>query len=173
MLTIKKVNFSVVELLAAIVLVGLQSAAHARQVEVPKVQFLNFRVQQLSVFQSTGSSYSGVVTWNPRAEVFDRFSAGLSLGSSVLKGSLSTFFALEYSAVATYQLSPVMSADLGLGAQTWVNNGGTHFLVGPSISYHFDDRPVVFIDRVVAGYSALLISTRLTHEVRIGLGVSF
>lgn len=138
------------------------------------ISLSRFRTGAIYVFQASGGlTYSGVLTWNPELKLSRAFAVGITAGGSVLKQTSNSFFPLlEYSLNASFTnlpFLPQLGWELGFGAQTWVNYGGTNWEINTSFLWKFDHRLLGFVDRLFVGYVALP-SSSLTQELKLGLG---
>jgi hypothetical protein len=139
------------------------------------LDFKRVDVGGLVAFQANPSAwtYSGIARWMPETRLADNILAGLDVGISGLKSnSTGTFAVLEYAAVGRYELNPQWSARLILGAQTWVNNGGTSLAAGAGGVYALPTPLFEHIDSVFLTYMPVFQS-KTTHEISAGVGVKF
>ena len=132
---------------------------------------LNFRFAGLGAFQSGASVYSLMLSWNPQVTMKNGSYLGFNLGGTELTNSLAqNTFVLEYQGVLGGQFAGPVGLELGIGAQTWFNQGETDPLLSVSLFCRIQ-RSV--LDRVFLGYSAYLMSYFYTSEVKLGIGLSF
>ena len=62
--------------------------------------------------------------------------------------------------------------EAGGGAQSWINNGGTHGVLSGNLVWRSHSKIFGLVDRIFAGYSRYLINGG-ADEIRAGVGVSF
>jgi len=140
--------------------------------------FLNFRVSpeikmQRGAVVSSKNNFSTNLSWNPEYAYSEKLYFGLDLGAARYKNFLSQkFFSIGYQAVVGYWVTDSIGLEFAAGAQTWTKRGGTHPMLGGNVEYRFTPWLGV-IDRVVAGYSAVLAKNYYTDIIRLGVGLSF
>ncbi|MBF0297108.1 MAG: hypothetical protein HQK51_00175 [Oligoflexia bacterium] len=142
--------------------------------EVQKFYFKNVRLAQQSAFQNDGSYFSGALILNPYYVFTENFALGIDLGGTILKiKDRDTFVAPEYLLKANFYFKQNYSFELGAGAQTWINNGGTFFAAEGNFVYMFSEPLTAYLSNIFLGYSFINSDKRSTHMIRAGLGFSF
>lgn len=137
-------------------------------------RFFSFRLGGIGVLQSGGDGFSGIVTYNPAFKFSEVFGIRLNLGGTMLKDKIGTLQpVLEYTILASIQWSPSMVAELGGGQQNFISNGGTRNVLSANLIYTWEKNFLLLFDHLFVGYTAALIPTLFTHEVRAGLGINF
>ena len=130
----------------------------------------NFRIGQISVFQKGGSTFSGILTWNPGINFTDMFGIRASIGATYLKAkSTDKFIALEYALLGTLTCGDFGTIEVGGGFQNWLENGGNRKLLEAGFVMPLKEHFLIF-DQIFAGYAAFLVPGNLTHEIRVGVG---
>jgi hypothetical protein len=139
---------------------------------------LHFRASQLSVFQSGGNTFSGVIDWAPEYRLNSQWGLVGTLGATVLLNSVgasggnsSTFLAPEYAVAGNYNFNSSFSAEVGFGLQTWISTG-TYVMVQANGVYKPSTRFFSVIDQIVVGYTPVFASA-VAHEIRLGVQASF
>jgi hypothetical protein len=130
-----------------------------------------FRLHQLTVFQLAGWSFSGEVSWNPYFYLNDRFGIRGNIGGMLLNGIPENFTAAEYEALLSFAISKALSVEAGGGIQTWFQkDGGTSpiFSLGADWMFLLERRA-----GINAGYSLFLPDKNVTHEVKLGVTLTF
>jgi hypothetical protein len=136
---------------------------------------LSFQLSGIGFFQSGGASVtSGMFSWNPTINASDWLDLRMNFGITILKADTEmNFFAAEYSAALALKTFDPVIIQLGGGAQSWFNNGGTKPIVTFDLAYRLAHPWLDFIDRFYLGYASILSSPSKTNIIRGGLGVSF
>lgn len=141
----------------------------------------NFQLGGLFVIQSPGgSSFSGTAAWTPLYRLNEKFGIKANIGALLLKKITGeNFLGVDYS--LGFQWKPVryFSFEEALGAQTWLDYGGTSFALSAQINWYMSDHLKVkkpffqkLLDRVFFGYS-LLTDAVFIHQLKLGIGVDF
>jgi hypothetical protein len=133
----------------------------------------HFRLTGLGAFQAEGRSYSINIGWHPEY----RWDTGWTLGGAFSWMLLETFPNLITFHVLDYQImvgrrfkSSVWGVEAGGGIQTWATQGGTHPIATVNAIRYIQEKPW---DRLVISYSYFAMPGIPTHEIRVGVGVSF
>ena len=136
------------------------------------IELLSFRLQQLSVFQSGGNSFSGIATWNPGVWITSNCGLRLSAGGSLLKSRAdSKFVAVEGALLATLAVGDGLNLEAGGGIQYWVDNGDDIKMLQANALFPMKSRFLFIFDSIAAGYAMVFVPSKLTHELRIGFGI--
>ncbi len=132
-----------------------------------------FRVAQLSMFQSGGNCFTGIVDWAPAFHLNSTFGIRASLGGSLIKTRLNEKKPL-YEALGFLAYSPnsSLSLELGGGLTIFDGNGGTRTSAGGNGVFLLNN-PILVFRHLYVGYLAVFVPTNLTHEIRAGVGTSF
>ena len=135
------------------------------------LELFEFRASQLSVFQSGGSLFSGIFTWNPGFWITDHIGVRLSAGGSLLKSRVNKMYpGIEAALLGTLSLSDSLALEAGGGLQYWMDNGGSLYMAQANAVMPMKSRFLYIFDSIVAGYAMVFVPTNLTHEIRIGAG---
>ena len=136
----------------------------------------HFQINGLAGFQQdNGYTFAPQVSWNPTVRLDPLFALRGNLGLSMFKNSNTTdrlFLVTEYSILGMFSVDDGY-LEIGGGAQTWAGNGGTQLLASGNIAWPLPKNFVPFLERIFIGYSAFFTSPRVTHEVKLGVGVGF
>jgi hypothetical protein len=130
------------------------------------------QLSALGAFQSSGSSYSPFLSWNPTYAFNHAWAVRGQLGFSVFKGG-DRFFVMDYRLLGAYTIASRVVIDLGIGAQTWFGNGGTSLVTGGDVAYKFEHPIVRYLDRVFLGTSVCYLSNHTTTQIQLGVGAAF
>lgn len=141
---------------------------------VPWGEFIAFRLSQFSVFQSGGrNSFSGFLSWSPWVNLSSHFTVGASLGLSSLKAiSGNRFFVTSFEGWVGGR-SGNFGAELGAGLQNWGSNGGSRPLGSVTLQHFLDPKWGSILDRIFLTYSYFSSLPDSSHELRVGVGISF
>jgi hypothetical protein len=153
----------------------VETAAEAHDPETQPVSHWYGFVQAsglAAVQGSGGNSFSALVSWNPTYKFTPAWALRGELGASVFKGA-GHFFVAEYQVLGAYSGFAPLSLELGGGAQTWFDNGGTSFIASANGAWLLKHRVARYIDRIQAGYTACFFGSDFTHQIRAGIGASF
>ena len=157
------------EKISAIALLLLPFAAGASN-----IGWCDFRLQQLTVLQPYGYSFSGEVSWNPCYYLGRHFAIRGNIGGTLLKGFPDKFVAAEYDARLSYAFNRSLSIEAGGGAQTWFQDyGGTSPMLSAAVSWLFFRKIPWMRAGITAGYAAFLPKDNLTHEASLGAMLAF
>jgi hypothetical protein len=131
------------------------------------------RVQFAAVFgQDKSSTYTGVVSWQPRFLLKEDFAFGFGLGySRYRKNASDRFNVLETTAGVDFRFQPEWSLEGQFGVQNWLKTDDKTGFVGNVNIIH---RPA-HVERggyVAVGYS-FVKQTQKYHALRIGVGAEF
>jgi hypothetical protein len=141
----------------------------------------NFQIGGLFVIQSPGgSSFSGVAAWTPLYRLNEKFGIKINAGALLLKKITGeNFIGVDYSLGFQWKPLRYFSFEEALGAQTWLDYGGTSFALSAQINWYMSDHLKVkkpffqkLLDRVFFGYS-LLTDAVFIHQLKLGIGVDF
>ncbi len=153
--------------IAALILLPLTTEAQS-------TNWCTFRLQQFSVFQSTGRSLSGEVSGNPYFELSDRFGIRGNIGGMLLKGIPGNFAAAEYEVFLSFASSEALAIEAGGGMQTWFQEaGGTAPVFSLAANWMFKRELLGLRAGALAGYSLFLPGKNVTHELKIGVTLVF
>ena len=138
---------------------------------------LKARVAPVAAFQNGGASFSTGFSWNPEYQIHPHWSLGLNVGWIIFEDQNreNDFHSFEFQPVVSYRLSEApIGFELGAGLQAWTDSrGGVHPLVSETVFYEFKEKPLFILDRILVGYSSFFLPQMYTHEIKMGVGVSF
>jgi len=131
-----------------------------------------FRAESF-LLDGTGTTYSGMGSWQPTFLKFEKVKAGISLGIGPMKRSTDTVSTLLESVVlVNYAFHEKLSADISGGVQNWPSTDeGTAKTFGLGLRYNISGM-VKFIDDINVGYS-YIDQSKSYQMIRIGLGIHF
>lgn len=154
--------------------VSAVETVQAPEVTESRFRLLDFRVNQISVFQSSGNSFSGQVSWAPYYRINPKMGVRASIGVAPLLGQgTGTFAALEYQVLYAYNFNQNWTAEAGLGAQTWLASPSSTGLMTSAMGhYKFNKKFLKVVDGAFLGYSTYFSSV-LTHQIKAGIQLSF
>lgn len=142
--------------------------------EAKGIDWAVFRLDQLSVFQSFGNSFSGEVSWNPCFNLSSRFGVRGNFGGMLLKGFSGKFVAAEYEALLSFSFCKSLAVEAGGGAQTWFEAaGGTSPEFSLAANWMFIRNLLGLRAGINAGYSLFLPEKNTTNEAKIGVTIAF
>jgi hypothetical protein len=154
-------------------------SAHAADDAAPvsegfKTEFLSFRAFQVSSFQSSGGrSYSGGAGWSPAYHLWGNLGLRLNVNGMLQKKASGVFMATNGNLGPEYMLfGQSISVAVSGGASYWFSNGGLAPLINGGLGYHLPTPLFHYIDRITADYSYIAAKDK-THEVRVGVGITF
>jgi hypothetical protein len=155
--------------LIAALLLSLPFPAGAKDID-----WCAFRLQQFTVVQSYGFSFSGELSWNPLFALGHGFGIRGNIGATLLKGFPDRFAAAEYEARLSYAFNRSLAVEAGGGAQTWfLESGGTSPMLSAAVSWIFFRKIQWLRAGITGGYSVFLPKDNLTQEVRLGATFAF
>lgn len=126
----------------------------------------------LGVWQSGGSSYSGMFAWAPQYNFTSELGLRANLGASILKSNASDYFTvLDYELLLNYTFITEWEVEVGGGAMTWVNRGGTRPAVSATYAYKPKEKLFDFVDSIFATYTRVFITDNAANLVRLGVAV--
>ncbi len=132
------------------------------------------QVGGVSAFQ--GDGYSGGVTLRflPSYKLSEPVTVGIALDASYLKFDTdSNFVALGYMAYARTSVFEKVTAQLNIGAKTWLCDGcGTKLVAGPSVSYDIEIERSPWLKNLWLAYLPVFRDP-VDHEVQAGIGIHF
>jgi hypothetical protein len=138
------------------------------------IDWCDFRLQQLTIFQPFGYNFTGEVSWNPALHLGSYVAIRGNIGGALLKGFPDKFVAIDYEARISYAFCKSFSVEAGGGAQTWLQeNGGTAPTVSGALSWMFFRKIPWMRAGITAGYTMFLPKDNLTHEATLGIMLSF
>ena len=85
----------------------------------------------------------------------------------------STFVALNYEGRVGMNLVSTLGLEVGGGAVTWPNSGGTAIVLGGDAVYGLPTKLFGLINRAFAGYERALFSGAGSDIIRAGVGIAF
>jgi opacity protein-like surface antigen len=136
-------------------------------------EFLVFSVEPVAALQAKGNSFSSFVNYTPRYHINDQFYLRLNLGFSIFKSKADTsFMVIDSQVLGGYFFTANLGAELGAGLQNFFGNGGASPALSGNLVYRFSSK-IFIVDRITAGYTAVLLSNAMTHEIRLGVGMVF
>lgn len=155
-------NYRALLLAFAIGMVGWQSPAKA------SLTLLNFQAAGMAVYPSGGSSqYFPQVSWTPYLKL-ESIGVRGEIGLTFLKNSAppaDRFLALNYEVLASMELIPAFSVEVGGGFHNWVNSAGMGFAATANLVFW----TAAGLDRVFIGYSRFFKGGDV-NELRLGVG---
>lgn len=138
----------------------------------------SFRLNTLLGYQrSTIFGFFGEFSWTPELRLDDSIGLKINLGAGLLQKVFGGYFTLlDYQLLLSIRETKVLDVDVGGGAMTWINYGGT----APQLSLFFtwrlgSDFPQSksfffdYLSRLVFGYSAVL-DKPVVHFLKVGVG---
>ena len=141
-------------------------------------KLLNFRAAPVGASHSGGESYSIGLSWNPehRLQSHPEWSLGLNLGWIWFENQDATnFHSFELQPILGYRFIEMrIGVELGAGVQYWTEDrAGTYALLSGNVFYEFQQRVLKIMDRIFIGYSGYFLPKNFTHEIKIGVGLTF
>jgi hypothetical protein len=124
-------------------------------------------------FNAQGFSGSAMAAWTP---YYDRgkFRIRANLGVLPFKGPVVPwFFVLEYSLAGSVQVWRPLWIETLVGMQFWSDYSTHSPIVGANIVYRLNRKILLWIDQFSAGYSVFCSPGNATHNLRLGVGLSF
>jgi len=142
--------------------------------ENSETSILNFRANQLSVFQGSQNSFSGSISWNPTVAISSSLAILGNFGAGLLVGSgITNFYALEYELLLDLKAGQALHFEAGGGAQTWTTNPSiTAAMASVNIVYRFEHPILAIIDGLFIGGSDVFQSTA-AYEAKAGGQIRF
>ncbi len=133
-----------------------------------------FRVGPVFMVQRFGSpSLAFATSWNPTFPLTPSLGLRLALGFLVgTKNTGQAFIVLDNSVLFAYPRAGHWQLELGLGAETWIDYGGTRPTGTAALSYRFGDSQGFSLDRVVLGYTSLF-DTNFIQQIRMAVELAF
>ena len=164
-------NFYRFSLLVAAFVASLAPSVLARSAST--LDLTSFSGAILAVDQpGGGNSFAPLVAWTPTYTLAPTWDVVGELGASVLSTSLGGYFlAIEYEALARYDLSPDVALEAGLGAQYWTGAGGgvNAPMVSANIAHPLEGGGL--LTRVFMGGSYVAVPALGTYVFRVGVGL--
>lgn len=131
---------------------------------------LTARLSQVSVFQSGGNAFSGMLTLNPGYDFSSMLGLGLQLGGSAFLDQNKEIFPVgEGLLTARVHFGDGLMLEPGAGLQYWADNGDVLRTAGMGVVFPFKSR-VMWASEAFAGFHAVLVPKRLTTVARVGIG---
>lgn len=145
-------------------------------IDATKFQIPSFSIEPVAAIQANGSVFSSFLNFTPRYAFDDKLYARLNLGFSIFKNRetvSSRFLVMDMALLGGYFFTPNIGAEIGAGFQSFFGGGGTSLALTGNLVYRLSNKLLVVIDRFTVGYTAVLLSNAVTHEIRLGVGISF
>lgn len=130
-----------------------------------------FRAGGIYLTNSSGDSFSGVLSWNPSYAINSDWSIRGNVGASALKGTTETFIMSEYGLLAGYKINSAFEIELGAGMQNW-SNESTASMMNLNVLWNMGAPVLGLFDRVFAGYTTVNQDTKTT-ELKLGVTITF
>jgi hypothetical protein len=144
-------------------LIIIQGSGEAR------TRFSRFRLSEITVFQSGGSSFSGELSWNPAVHLWRNLSLQGNFGISSFKNQYgSNIFIVEFQALAALKFKK-FTLEAGGGEQLWKDTNSSYFALSGNILYQFNSPVWRVIDSVFLGYTSVSIPSYPTQEIKVGV----
>jgi hypothetical protein len=144
-------------------LIIIQDSGEAR------TRLSRFRLSEITVFQSGGSSFSGDLSWNPAVHLWRNLSLQGNFGVSSFKNQGgSNIFIVEFQALAALKLKK-FTLEAGGGEQFWKDTNSSYFALSGNILYQLNSPVWRVIDSVFLGYTSVSIPSYPTQEIKVGI----
>ena len=149
-----------------------KKAVKAAPEKISNISWLDFRINQLSFFQSNGNNFSGGLSWAPAFHLTRSLNLRGDVGVGLIRGFPNLFLEGSYQVFLSYLKFNPVRFEVGGGLQTWIGYDSYPEL-STNVEWVFEKKKMFIIDRTFLGYSGILIPGNFTHAIQLGVGLSF
>jgi hypothetical protein len=133
----------------------------------------SFQISPAYLFNVVGANASMMVAWTPSLQK-SWYRIRANLGVIPLRGLTTSWFAeFEYSLAASIKVWRPFWVETFAGMQVWTDYLDQNPVVGGNVIYRFDSKILLWIDLLSVGYSVYLSPGNPTHQLKLGVGLSF
>ncbi len=155
----------------ALALLTLSAGWGSSSAQALEYSLQDFRVEGTGIFNSTGNSFSGMVSWLPGLTVMQNLDVKGNFGYTLHKGTGNALANVgQLGALVSYRIIDPLAVELGGGVQLW--QGQSAAGMGDVNAVWIPQEPIFGrINKVVAGYSYIASGVAM-HEGHVGVEIS-